>query len=134
MISNIVSLVFIAFLSLVVFSLFAGSFSRSNPRFTAAIEAAEKDLESIEAALELYSNLGGFFPSEEQGLAALITKPVTDPVPRRWIASLREVPCDPWGNHYRYQFSGLDSSDKPVIVSAGPDQVFDTEDDLSNRD
>lgn len=49
-------------------------------------------------------------------------------------AEIRDV----WGREYRY-YSGergpkLSRNRRPIIVSAGPDGVFDTEDDLSNDD
>ncbi len=63
----------------------------------------------------------------------------------RWPASLEELcavppsggepwldrlPSDPWGNPYDCRVIG----DKPVVRSAGPDGVLDTEDDISSDD
>ena len=39
------------------------------------------------------------------------------------------IPQDVWGNEYRFQGNG---TRRPVISSAGPDGVFDTEDDITN--
>jgi len=64
--------------------------------------AARQDLRGIESALKLYrlDNFG--YPTTEQGLSALVTKPA-DPSIRNWKGSyLDREPRDPWGNAYLY--------------------------------
>src|SRR4029079_12448272 len=42
------------------------------------------DIKGIEEALHLYKLDNGFYPTTDQGLQALVTKPETGNVPRRW--------------------------------------------------
>jgi general secretion pathway protein G len=43
-----------------------------------------------------------------------------------------EVPLDPWGNQYRYEYPGKYQTDYPDIWSYGPDQMDGTDDDIGN--
>lgn len=56
------------------------------------------DLATLEQALDMYRLDNLRFPSSEQGLAALVTKPVAEPVPRAWRSDgyIRRLPEDPW--------------------------------------
>lgn len=68
----------------------------------AQVSAARQDLLGIESALKLYrlDNFG--YPTTEQGLRALVTKPA-DPNVRNWKGRyLDRVPKDPWKNAYLY--------------------------------
>lgn len=63
---------------------------------------AKQDVLTLQNALELYQLDNGFYPSEEQGLHALIEKPSNAPVPEHWNAYLKTLPKDPWGQDYLY--------------------------------
>ena len=68
----------------------------------AQVYAAHQDLRGIESALKLYRMDNFSYPTTEQGLEALITKPA-DPNVRNWKGSyLERQPKDPWGNGYLY--------------------------------
>ena len=62
------------------------------------------DLKSIAQALDLYRVDAGMYPTTEQGLQALVTRPAAPPPPARWNANgyLDRVPVDPWGRTYVY--------------------------------
>jgi general secretion pathway protein G len=62
------------------------------------------DLKSVAQALDLYRLDAGTYPSTQQGLAALVERPTTPPVPARWTPNgyLDRVPVDPWGRPYVY--------------------------------
>ncbi|MCX7915968.1 MAG: type II secretion system major pseudopilin GspG, partial [Verrucomicrobiae bacterium] len=45
----------------------------------ARITAAQADIRAYSQALDLYELDNGFYPTTEQGLAALVTKPTTPP-------------------------------------------------------
>jgi len=92
------------------------------------------DFSSISNALQAYQTNAGHYPSEQQGLSALVVKPKEAPRPRRWIQIMDEVPKDPWGNDYVYRFPGSKDRSRPEIISAGKDGLIDTEDDFSNQD
>lgn len=78
----------------------------------------KQDLLAIQSALDLYKLDSGFYPSTDQGLPALVTKPTTPPVPRNWKSEgyLQEVPADPWGETYQY----INDNEKLRIFSYGP--------------
>lgn len=71
--------------------------------------AAKQDIATIMQALKLYRLDNSRYPSGEQGLAALITKPSTAPVPANWKTGgyLERLPQDPWGGAYRYLNPGV---------------------------
>ncbi len=50
----------------------------------AKIGAAKQDIASIMQALKLYRLDNGRYPTTDQGLQALITRPTTEPMPSNW--------------------------------------------------
>lgn len=60
------------------------------------------DPRAIAAALLMYHQTTGEYPSANQGLPALIDRPVDLPPEAGWKQILDEVPKDPWGNEYHY--------------------------------
>ena len=75
----------------------------------ARIVAAKSDLGAIRQALKLYRLDNQRYPTTEQGLDALVTKPSTVPVPPNWKPGgyLEKLPRDPWGRPYQYLNPGL---------------------------
>jgi general secretion pathway protein G len=69
---------------------------------------AVADVKKIEEALHLYKLDNGMYPTTDQGLDALVTRPETGNVPRRWNPDgyLESVPVDPWGNQYAFLSDG----------------------------
>ena len=69
----------------------------------AQITKAKAEIANIENALKFYRLDNFTYPSTEQGLDALVTKPA-DPNIRNWKQGgyLERVPTDPWGNPYQY--------------------------------
>lgn len=67
---------------------------------------AKTDLMAIQNALEMYKLDNGFYPSTEQGIQALVTKPEGDPQPQDWQGYLKTTPQDPWGHQYQYSNPG----------------------------
>ena len=84
----------------------------------ARVVKARQDIMAIQSALDLYKLDNGFYPSTDQGLQALVTKPTTAPVPSNWKSDgyLQQLPIDPWGLDYQY----TNDSDKLRIFSYGP--------------
>ncbi len=89
----------------------------------ANVTAAKMQIDAFAQALTLYIADNGFPPSEDQGLAALVECPTTDPVPPRYDPSgyIEAVPPDPWGEPYRYYSPGPDG-EPFYIVSFGKDR------------
>lgn len=97
----------------------------------ARITGAKADIRTLETALNLYKLDNHQFPSTDQGLEALVTKPSGDPEPKNWKEDgyLARMPKDPWGNPYQYLNPG--SHGKIDIFSTGPDGVA-SDDDIGN--
>ncbi|PLZ01869.1 type II secretion system protein GspG [Burkholderia sp. WAC0059] len=70
----------------------------------ARVVAARQDIGTLMQALSLYRLDNGRYPTQDQGLPALVQKPTVDPVPGNWKSGgyLDRVPMDPWGNPYQY--------------------------------
>ena len=94
---------------------------------------AQQDVIRLESALDLYRLDNGQYPTQAQGLAALVSKPSTPPVPTHYNASayLKRLPKDPWGHDYVYVSPGTHNPDSYDLSSLGPDGV-ESEDDITN--
>jgi len=73
----------------------------------ARVTAAKTDVSNLMQALKLYKLDNQRFPTSEQGLQALVTKPTASPVPANWKTYLEKLPKDPWGNNYQYANPGV---------------------------
>jgi general secretion pathway protein G len=73
----------------------------------ARVVAAKQDLAAIMQALKLYRLDNGRYPTNEQGLQALVTRPTTDPQPGNWKSYLDRLPKDPWGKPYQLLNPGV---------------------------
>ncbi|MDO3388723.1 type II secretion system major pseudopilin GspG [Gilvimarinus sp. SDUM040013] len=89
----------------------------------ARINKVQADFKSIQTALNLYRIDNYVYPSSEQGLNALVSKPTLTPVPRNWRSSgyLDQLPIDPWGSAYLYISPG--ESREYDIYTLGADNV-----------
>ena len=68
----------------------------------ARVTAAHTDVSRLMQALKLYRLDNQRYPSSEQGLAALVSRPTLPPEPPRWKPYLDKLPRDPWGRPYQY--------------------------------
>jgi general secretion pathway protein G len=80
---------------------------------------AKTDIKTIESAFKLYKLDNGGYPTTEQGLQALIKKPDTPPIPKKWkeggYLESANVPKDPWDNPYYYSSPATDGKDYEII-------------------
>lgn len=108
----------------------------SRPTCSVNPSLCDQSLASLTQTLESYQNIGGVYPSEAQGLEALISEPTDEPLPRRWTQTFESDRAlfDPWGTKIQYFYPGQQNPEFPELVSAGPDKTFGTEDDLSSQD
>lgn len=71
---------------------------------------AMADLKELQQAVHLFKLDNGFYPTTEQGLAALIQKPTSGPQPRKYppdgYLDRSNAPDDPWGTPYVYISDG----------------------------
>jgi general secretion pathway protein G len=70
----------------------------------AMVEKAKADVALLEQALDMYKLDNFQYPTTNQGLEALVTKPEIDPQPKRYNSNgyIKRLPQDPWGNPYQY--------------------------------
>ena len=75
----------------------------------ARVIAAKQDIASLMQALRLYRLDNQRYPTTEQGLQALVTKPTTSPAPPNWKMGgyIERLPKDPWGQPYQYLNPGV---------------------------
>ncbi len=81
--------------------------------------AAEIQIANIVSSLSLYKLDVGKFPTEAQGLKALVERPADV---KNWdgpYLTRRDGIIDPWGNPYIYKLSGTDGH--VVVLSYGAD-------------
>jgi len=69
------------------------------------VKAAQAQVAAFQKALDTYRLEVGRYPSSEQGLNALMTRPSNEP---KWGGPYlqKSVPLDPWGNAYQYKSPG----------------------------
>ena len=69
------------------------------------VKSAKAQLDALEKALDQYRLDLGKYPTTEQGLVALVSKPANE---AKWDGPYlkKTVPPDPWGNPYSYKFPG----------------------------
>ncbi len=73
----------------------------------ARVTAARTDVTNLMQALKLYRLDNQRYPTGEQGLQALVTKPTVAPIPPNWKPYLDKLPNDPWGRPYQYLNPGV---------------------------
>lgn len=75
----------------------------------ARVTVAKSDIAAIMQALKLYRLDNQRYPTAEQGLAALVARPETPPLPPNWKSGgyLEKLPKDPWGRPYVYINPGV---------------------------
>ncbi|MGJ9418390.1 type II secretion system major pseudopilin GspG [Massilia sp. CMS3.1] len=73
------------------------------------VVAAKTDIATMMQALKLYKLDNQRYPTTEQGLQALTTKPTSGPSANGWKDGgyVEKLPKDPWGNSYQYLSPGL---------------------------
>lgn len=96
------------------------------PRFLAQISRSEittakAQIDAFDKALQAYRIDMGRFPSESEGLRALVSLPSSDP---RWRGPYLKdsIPLDPWGSPYQYRIPSSRGKDFDLI-SLGRDRA-----------
>jgi general secretion pathway protein G len=119
----------------------------------ADVNSVKTQIGMFQAALERYAVDMNRFPSTEEGLAALVTRPgspgsgdssggdggaseagSSDAAGDTWdgpYLKTESLPKDPWGNNYAYEFPPTHNKiNLPDIWSWGPDGQENTDDDI----
>jgi len=70
----------------------------------AKVADVKVQIRNLETALKLYKLDNGLYPTTEQGLGSLISKPTVGVIPKNYKAEgyleSKKVPQDPWGGEY----------------------------------
>jgi general secretion pathway protein G len=95
----------------------------------ARIAAATTDVSAIDQAMEIFEQDAGRYPTNDEGLGALVTQPANV---RAWHGPYikKGVPVDPWGNAYVYRYPGTHGEGFDLF-STGPDGR-EGNDDITN--
>jgi general secretion pathway protein G len=91
----------------------------------AKLASARRQISSFKLVLDSYYLDAGQYPTKEQGLEALVSKPSSDPVPANWggpYLDKIEIPLDPWNTEYIYEVPGPNGLPFEVI-SYGADKL-----------
>lgn len=76
----------------------------------AKIQTTRTQIGNLETALKLYKLDTGTYPSTEQGLNALLTKPTVGVIPKNYkeggYLEKKQIPKDGWGNDFLYVSPG----------------------------
>jgi general secretion pathway protein G len=69
------------------------------------VKAARAQIDALQKSLDQYRLDVGRYPSTEQGLAVLVSKPADEP---KWVGPYlsKALPKDPWGHDYQYRSPG----------------------------
>ena len=70
---------------------------------------AASDIAAIASAVNLYRLDNFRYPTTEQGLQALVSRPVGEPAAPNWAENgyMDRLPTDPWGRPYQYLSPGV---------------------------
>lgn len=70
----------------------------------ARVSKAQQDIRAMESSLNMYKLDNFVYPTTDQGLEALVSKPSGSPEAKNWKDGgyLPRLPEDPWGNPYQY--------------------------------
>jgi general secretion pathway protein G len=106
------------------------------PKFTgrteqARITAAQTQISTLGTALDAFEVDTGSYPRGQDGLQQLLVAP-SDVTGWRGPYMKSDIPLDPWGHAYTYEFPGRVNPSGYDLRSAGPDGQFDTQDDIVN--
>lgn len=118
-------LVILATLAAIVIPKFSGRTEQ------AKVTAAQTQISTLGTALDSYEVDVGSYPSSSEGLNALMVKPgnVTG---WRGPYMKQEIPPDPWGNEYIYEYPDKHNDGRYDLMSMGPDGRAGNDDDITN--
>jgi len=95
-------------------------------------QKAVSDIVALENALDMYKLDNSRYPTTDQGMTALVTKPDSEPAPRNYKSGgyIKRLPTDPWQNEYQLLSPGEHGAID--VFSVGPDGQAGTDDDIGN--
>jgi general secretion pathway protein G len=106
----------------------------------AKVTAAKLQMKTFKNALQLYRMEQNHYPTQEQGLNALCSKPTVPPVPEKYPAEgyleSPKLPKDPWNHEYIYLSPGRNQEPYEIITYGSDGEPGGAEDaaDISSSD
>ena len=88
-----------------------------------AIATVKAQIASFDVGLLSYRAKAGVYPTQEQGLEALVTKPTDPPIPAKWSAIMKTLPRDPWNHPFVYRIPSTNPAMAYDLLSFGPDGI-----------
>lgn len=106
------------------------------PKFTgrteeARVTAAQTQIAAFGTALDAFEVDTGAYPRGSDGLQQLIVQP-SNVVNWRGPYLKGDIPLDPWGHPYTYEYPGAQNPSGYDLRSAGPDGQLGNADDIAN--
>jgi general secretion pathway protein G len=95
----------------------------------ARIQAAKTQINAFKTSLDMFEVDNGHYPRGKNGLDDLVRQPKDA---NNWHQYMDNIPVDPWGGKYIYEFPGRHNPNGFDLMSMGPDQRSGTEDDITN--
>lgn len=97
----------------------------------ARITAAQTQIANFGVVLDAFEVDNGYYPKGKNGLQDLIEQP-KDAINWRGPYLKQEIPRDPWGNPYSYEYPGRNNAQSYDLMSMGPDGRVGGGDDIAN--
>ena len=98
----------------------------------ARIDACSAEIHNFTGAMERFNLDMGRFPTNDEGLDALLHNTANSADWRGPYIQLNNVPKDKWGKEYIYRAPGVKNLNGVDISSVGPDGQDGTADDITN--
>ena len=108
------------------------------PQFGGTQDRAKKDsaalqIKNVEQQLEVFKTHCGRYPTGEEGLAVLLTKPDSEEFADKWAGPyLKAAAIDPWNNPLQYRSPGQYNTESFDLWSNGKDGAEGSDDDVVN--
>jgi general secretion pathway protein G len=97
----------------------------------AKIKATKGSIAGIKTALETFEVDNGRFPSNEEGLGALLNAPAGMDNWHGPYVDKQQIQADAWGNAFQYKYPGQQNANGFDLSSMGPDGR-ESNDDITN--
>jgi len=97
----------------------------------ARVTAAHTQIANFGTALDAFEVDNGYYPRGSEGLNQLLQAPSEA---QNWKGPYlkQEIPLDPWGHAYIYEYPGKNNPTGYDLYSTGPDGRDGTEDDITS--
>lgn len=97
----------------------------------ARVTAAQSQISAFGTALDMFETDNGYYPRGSEGLNELLVAP-RDAQSWKGPYLKTEIPLDPWGHPYIYDYPGKNNPNGYDLSSPGPDGRPGNEDDITS--